>query len=404
MIGPFGLRPKATMSVRALPLARALAARGHTVELILPPWNWPDHSGQTWQEDRVSITNVPLPAAVPLWRHLILTWRVVRSALSKHPDVVHCFKPKAYAGLAATAIWTFKRLGLCKVWLVVDADDWEGRGGWNDLQGYSWAEKRFFAFQEAWGLTHCDAVTVASRALETLAWSRGAPPDSVFYLPNGIPSQPHVAGDGSCVRQRHGLGDRPIILLYTRFFEFRVQRAIEILGRVVDAVPEVALLVVGQGLFGEERQLLARAEEAGLSRWLVYAGWIEPEVLPDYLAAADVAIYPFDDTLVNRTKCSVKLIELLAAGLPVVADAVGQNTEYIKHEVSGLLLDPGDTEAFAAAVVRLLRDPELRQRLGQAARIRLQQRFAWEHLAAQAEAAYLGGPKPAPSRCREAPR
>jgi glycosyltransferase involved in cell wall biosynthesis len=184
------------------------------------------------------------------------------------------------------------------------------------------------------------------------------------------------------------LGDRPIILLYTRFFEFRVQRAIEILGRVATAMPEVALLVVGRGLFGEERQLVTLAEEAGLTRWLVYAGWVEPEALSDYFAAADVAIYPFDDTLVNRTKCSVKLIELLAAELPVVADAVGQNVEYIEHEVSGILVAPGDTEAFTSAVLRLLQDPALRRSLGRAARARLEQHFAWEHLAMQAEAAY----------------
>lgn len=389
MIGPFGLRPKATMSVRALPLARALVARGHTVELILPPWSWPDHSGQTWQEDGVDIINVHLPIPIPLWRHPVLTWRVTRMALSHQPDVVHCFKPKAYAGLAAAAIWGLKRLGLCRARLVMDTDDWEGKGGWNELENYSGLQKRFFAWQERWGLIHCDTVTVASRALETLVWSQGVPPDKVFYLPNGVSSRSLRKGDGSVVREFHGLGDRPVVLLYTRFFEFRVQRVVEILGRVAATVPDVVLLVVGQGLFGEEHQLLSLADEAGLARRLVYAGWVESEALPDYFAAADVAIYPFDDTLVNRTKCPVKLTELLAAGLPVASDAVGQNVEYIEHEVSGLLVEPGDTGAFAAAVMRLLQDPALRRRLGQAARTQLQQRFAWERLAAQAEAAYV---------------
>ncbi|MER3458571.1 MAG: glycosyltransferase family 1 protein, partial [Chloroflexota bacterium] len=50
MIGPFGLRPKGTIAARALPLAQTLAARGHAVTLILPPWSWPEDAGRTWEE------------------------------------------------------------------------------------------------------------------------------------------------------------------------------------------------------------------------------------------------------------------------------------------------------------------------------------------------------------------
>ena len=61
MIGPFGLRPKGTMSVRALPLAKALVANGHRVDVIMPPWSYPQDSGREWEEDGVSIRNVTLP-------------------------------------------------------------------------------------------------------------------------------------------------------------------------------------------------------------------------------------------------------------------------------------------------------------------------------------------------------
>jgi glycosyltransferase involved in cell wall biosynthesis len=110
--------------------------------------------------------------------------------------------------------------------------------------------------------------------------------------------------------------------------------------------------------------------------------------LPAHFAAADVAIFPCDDTLVNRAKCSVKLTELLTAGVPVVADRVGQNGEYIEHLVSGILVPPGDSAAFAGAVVALLRDAALRQRLGEAARRQMQEQFTWDRLAEVAERAY----------------
>ena len=50
MIGPFGMRPRSTMSVRALPLAKALVERGHGVTLLLPPWQNPEDAGKAWDD------------------------------------------------------------------------------------------------------------------------------------------------------------------------------------------------------------------------------------------------------------------------------------------------------------------------------------------------------------------
>ena len=119
-----------------------------------------------------------------------------------------------------------------------------------------------------------------------------------------------------------------------------------------------------------------------------YLGWVPADTLPTYFAQADVAIYPFDDTLVNRTKCAAKLRDLLAAGVPVVVEAVGQNREYVRHGETGLLVEPGDVNGFAGAVVRLLEDAPLRERLGQAAARDVRERLGWEQLVKTVERAY----------------
>ena len=153
MVGPFGLRPRGTMSVRALPLAKALVRRGHEATLLLPPWQNPEDSGRTWQEDGVRIENVSLPAGVPGWFHLRLATRLIRRVLALQPDIVHAFKPKAYAGLVHWAL--HHRPNAPPV--VVDTDDWEGPGGWNEIRDYAAPLKRFFTWQERWGLRHADA-------------------------------------------------------------------------------------------------------------------------------------------------------------------------------------------------------------------------------------------------------
>jgi glycosyltransferase involved in cell wall biosynthesis len=242
-------------------------------------------------------------------------------------------------------------------------------------------QKRFFAWQEGWGLTHADVVTVASRALETIVWSLGARPEQVLYLPNSVV---RVSSRSSPTTDREPY----TILLYTRFFEFDARRVVALLGRVREQVATARLLVVGRGLFGEEDELLAEGAATGLLDAIEYAGWVEAEQLPEYLALAGCAIYPFDDTLINRTKCPFKLVELLAAGVPVVAEGVGQIPEYIQHGRSGLLVPPGDDIAFADALVQLVRDGGLRARLAAGARERIAAEFTWDHLAGQVEQVY----------------
>lgn len=387
MIGPFGLSPKGTMAMRALPLARALVRRGHAVAVLMPAWHTPDEAGRAWGDEGVALEYVPLRPWRPPLLYATATWQLVRRALAWRPDVIHLFKPKAYAGTSAWALWHRRRLGGAAASLVVDEDDWEGPGGWNDLEPYPGWMRRAFAWQERWGLTHNDAVTVASRALETLVWSLGVPPERVTYLPNGVTAG--TPGEGLSVRRACGLWSAPVMLLYTRFFEFDVARVVSVLSRVRERVPQVRLLVVGSALYPRDGERFHRLiAEAGLGEAVVDAGWVTQAALADHLAAADVAIYPYDDTLINRTKCAVKLLDLLNAGVPVVADAVGQNCEYIRHGETGWLVPCGDEGAMVDAVCGLLTDRARARRIGAAARSETVGLYAWDVLAERLLAAY----------------
>ncbi|MFN3762299.1 MAG: glycosyltransferase, partial [Anaerolineae bacterium] len=246
---------------------------------------------------------------------------------------------------------------------------------------YTPAQRRFFAWQERWGLAHADAVTVASRTLESLVWALGVPPERVFYVPNGW------AGPDVPLYPRTDEGP-PVILLYTRFFEFPVSRVVGLLGRVRERAPQVRLRVVGRGLFGEEARLLEEARRAGLAEAVEYVGWVEPEHLPEVFAQATLAVYPFDDTLINRAKSPVKLLDLLGAGVPVVAEAVGEIREVIRHGETGWLVPPGDEMALAEGVLRLLEEPDLRRRLGVEAARDIRERRSWARLVAEVERAY----------------
>lgn len=382
MVGPFGLKPKGTMAVRALPLAKALTHRGHTVTMFLPPWSYPQDASLVYDDGGVRIENVAIAPRVQIPQRLVSRVRAFQ------PDVVHVFKPKAYAGLTQWLLWQMRRVGMERARIVLDTDDWEGAGGWNDLEPYTRAQKKFFAWQEQWGLHHAEMLTVASRALETIAWSLGVARARVIYVPNGVNPLPLSRATRSEIRAQFGLQDGRVILLYTRFFEFDLARLVNVLTRVFAQMPDAKLLLVGKGLFGEEKRFFDMAAAQGWRERIIDAGWVELTQLRALFSAADVAAYPFDDTLINRTKCPVKLVDLLAAGVPVVAEAVGQLREYIRHNETGILVEPRDTESFSQSILALLHDNALRERLGACAMERMARDYAWTSLAERVEIAY----------------
>ncbi len=121
---------------------------------------------------------------------------------------------------------------------------------------------------------------------------------------------------------------------------------------------------------------------------VVSAGFVPFADVPAYIRAADVAVVPFADTLINRAKSSVKTLDLLAAGQAIVATAVGENASAIRHNETGLLVPPGDADALADALTSLLNDPARARMLGDAARERAWREQTWQAQAGAVEAIY----------------
>jgi len=385
-LAPFGIRPKGTVIARMVPLAAELQARGHRVTIIAPPYTNPEDSGRTEVVRGVTLRNIRLAPGGTALSAPALAWRMFRAAREEEPDLIHLFKPKGYGGLAAMLhLLLAGRDGLPPLFL--DTDDWEGRGGMNTLHDYSTAQRLLFACQEKWLPPRARGVTVASRELESRVASMGVPPERLLYLPNCVGDLPQ--GDGTRVRQRLGIADHePVVLLYTRFFEFSQDRLHGVFAELARRVPRVRFLVVGKGRNREEDLLAEASRDKGFADSLVIAGWVEPTDLPDWLAAGDVALYPFDDTLVNRAKCPAKLTELMGVGVPVVADRVGQIAEYVEDGISGILCDPGIPGEMAARTAELLADPARRRAVGAAGRERILACFNWRDAAGRLEEFY----------------
>ena len=179
--------------------------------------------------------------------------------------------------------------------------------------------------------------------------------------------------------QPSAIGHPLSAILYTRFAGTRAVDVAAIWARVRERVPEATLAVVGRGLGGEERELIGVPG-------IAVQGWVEPAELPALLGRMSVGLAPWADTPPNRARHSAKVLELMAAGLPIVAYAVGELPATLGE--AGVLVPPGDADGFAAAVAALLADPDRAAQLGAAAQTRVQSVFAWDRLAEVSLAAY----------------
>ena len=91
------------------------------------------------------------------------------------------------------------------------------------------------------------------------------------------------------------------------------------------------------------------------------------------IASFDIGIMPLVDESFERGKCGYKLIQYMACGLPVVASPVGVNCQIVEHGVSGFLAE--SPEQWEQALQTLLADADLRQRMGQAGRLKVEQQY-----------------------------
>lgn len=351
MLGTFGMRPKGTMSARAAGIASALSARRWKTQISTVPWDNPVDAGKSFLFDSVPVTNTRTTSP-HLWPLAII--ELIQAARRFQPDVIHLFKPKGFGDLAARYL---RRHGYP---VVVDMDDWEGHGGWNNALPYSYPQKQLFDWQERTWPPIADGVTVASRSLQQRAVELGANPEHVLYLPNKLSAQR--------LSQLSEMGVKPYwweeneidtgspsILLYTRFVEFEPAFIIEVLHLLTLHVPDIRLVVAGKSADGKaEQALLQQARVAGIDDRITLIGWIDPEHLGWVARNCAAALVPFDDTLINRAKCSVKLLELLVTGAPVVASNVGENREYIHRYGEGRLARPGDADDHADRLLELI--------------------------------------------------
>jgi glycosyltransferase involved in cell wall biosynthesis len=356
-VAPFGLRRRGTTAARVIPLASALARRGHRVQVVIPEWDCPQAAGRGYLVGDAEVRHLAVSPAVETEYSARLLLQTYRAALDGRPDVIHCFKPIGYSGAVALLLRHATSRGRWRGLLAVDADDLEGRDGWAARAGRPGWQVMVLDWQERRAVQSARLVTVASHYLAARARDWRGHGRGIAYLPNAVRNAPCSPGVAAVARRDAGTQ----LLLYTRFNEFSPERGARLIAAVLNRLPAAQLTVVGDG-DAEARETFRRGlRESGVSSRVKFSGLLNGNDLWATLASADVALWPFDDTPINRARCPAKLLELLAVGTAVVAEDAGEVGRLAGR--GARLVCAGVEEQFIAAAVELASGATERSRL-----------------------------------------
>ena len=217
-----------------------------------------------------------------------------------------------------------------------------------------------------YALTHADAITVNSAATgaEVARLAPGAGP--VHRIPMGVDTTQPDDAEVAALRAAHGGG--PLVVFVGRLVaEKGVGDLLEAVALARRERPGLRLLLAGAG--PEAERFAARAAQPDLAGAVDLLGWVAPARIPAVMAAGDVVAVPTRGAPDGWVEAQgLTAAEALAVRRPVVAARVGGLPETVRHEETGLLVEPKDPRALAAALLRLVDDPALAARLGDAGR------------------------------------
>ena len=253
-------------------------------------------------------------------------------------------------------------------------------------------------------IKYCDRVIANSNFTAALVQQKGVWRDRIAVIPPGVdPDRFSLTVATEANKKDFGLEEKKTILFVGRLAKRKgVKEFIQhSLTRIVQEVPNVCFVVVGdnpkESLAHREdalSEIMALIGELSLERHVRLLGAVGDDDLIKLYKICDVFILPASAIADDVEGFGIVLLEAAAAERPVVATRVGGIPDAIEDGKSGILVEPGDYAGLSRSIIALLADEGTRLGMGEYARRRAQQRFRWERVIADYEAALDLAAKP----------
>lgn len=308
--------------------------------------------------EELGVPVIRIPVSLPISPGMV--WRTARELRRLAPLVVHTHGYKGdFVGLLAGRLARVPVVGEVSGWLFPEND----------------YVIKFYEWLDAQALKRMDVAIALADYYRRMMEKMGFAPSMVKVIPSGVEPEELRARSGKVdIRQRLGLAeDTPTVGMLTRLSEEKgVDLFIKAMARVVKEHPGARGVIFGTGPEQESLERLART--LGLDDHIVWAGYVEQAM--DALLALDVLAQTSRIEALPQT-----LMEAMVMSRPVVTTAVGGCPELVVDGETGIVAPPGDVEAVARGICRLLDEPALALTMGQRGAERIHQEYTLDRWA-----------------------
>ncbi|MBM7867507.1 DUF1957 domain-containing protein [Heliobacterium gestii] len=331
--------------------------------------------------DGVTIIRLPVPGAPQeadfldwVYRfNMALVSGVMAETAAGLPAVIHAHD--WLVGLAAREIR--KQTDIPLAVTIHATEHGRQRGLWNDLQrSIHRAEAELVAAAD--GLIACsDYMT------REVSFLFDAPWNEICTIPNGVDpaNVAPVPGEGKPLEAFCQPGEEIIFHVGRLVTEKGAPVLVEAMPSVLRRRPQARLIIAGKGPLLES--LKGRAAALGVSERITFAGFVDDNTRNRLLTSAEAAVFPS-----LYEPFGIVALEAMAAGTPVIVGDAGGLGEIIRHGENGLKVPPGDAEALADAIVRVLADRDGAAAMVREALREVDEIYGWDTVAEQTVCLY----------------
>jgi len=350
-------------TIRITHIAEEFVKLGHEVKLVYFPL--PSHErGKILKEKHKEFETIPFKRSK--W---FLPYNIGRMyKLSKQADIIHFQKCFSIASLPSLFSAYLRRKPVHYDW-----DDWEYAIYHWDPPSKIYGE--YLNLMEKTIPKLADTVSVSSHYLRKLALKTGVPNNNIF--------DSHVGADlkkfnpknkGEKIKKQYNIKEKLVLYLGQLHGGQYAELFLKAAKQVLEKEKDVKFMVVGGGHYLPS--LRQKNHELELDKEVIFTDYTEYNLIPQYLAAADVCVAAFEDNNITKCKSPLKIVEYLAAGKAIVASDVGEVKRMLGD--SGITVKPGNEEALAQGILRFLRNDEFRRENEIKARKRAEDEYNWK--------------------------
>ncbi len=352
-------------AVVSFEIANTLVSLGHKVTVLVPDVEWRGKKYLPAMHPNLSVVRVETPSRT----NLKIAARRCKGNLSKKgveigkknaiDFIFTIFHP--FHTVPNAAILCAKKLGMP---VIVKIDDavYEKSFGLKSLQ------RRMEKVYSSKALQNANNILVPNEATaKIVSTSYCVKMEKISIVPNGI--------DLGLFQIKDAKREKIVVFSGVMYYHRGLDILLDAIPEVIKDIPDAKFVLLGEG--PEMKKLQDKVKEMKLDSYVEFKGWVERNLIPRYLIQASLGIGPLKLTTVTENALPIKVLEYMAASLPIIARKGTLPKDVLMDNENGYFID--NASDLAKKITKLLNDPNLVKKMGDSS-FNMVQRFSWRNI------------------------